>query len=203
MNFKINAIVTERLFIVAILLLSTLIVVDFVYVSKILRQKSVAADHAKISAEISSDDLTTVKEGAAYIKSIPETVKRSEAITAQSALYRYQNQIVTDINNYARQAGISVSSYTFPPETTAATPPTPTTTAPAAGKPATTVPTGIKSSAVTITFGSKVGYSQFLHFLKLVENNITRMQITDVTLTPDADPSQLASPSLSLKVYTR
>jgi len=64
--------------------------------------------------------------------------------------------------------------------------------------------TGLKSIAATITLRNPVPYRNYLTFLKLIEQNLTKMQITDVSIVPDKDdPNLINNPVIGLEVYIK
>jgi len=201
-----NAIGVERLFIIAVLLLSILLVVNFIFVARLLTSQSKKADHAKIESEVSVHDIETIESAGKKIAKDLDAVRRAEAIVAESQLYQYQDQIINDLQGYAGKSGLEIAGYSFSTApTTAPGAAAPATPAPGtAGAAAQTAPiVGVASTSVTITLGENVGYTNFLNLLRYIENNVTRMQVTDIALAPDPkNRTVLLNPTLSITVYT-
>ena len=126
-----------------------------------------------------------------------DTVKKAKNIVSESKLYQYQNQIIQDLNTYADRAGIPIKSFSFQNE--------PTTSAKTAtsSKQTSTSPTGVKSTFVSIQLGDHIDYTKFLHFLSLIEKNVTRMQLSGVSISRGANNHEISIQSLEVKVYTR
>ena len=126
-----------------------------------------------------------------------DTVKKAKNIVSESKLYQYQNQIIQDLNTYADRAGIPIKSFSFQNE--------PTTSAKTAtpSKQASTSPAGVKSTFVSIQLGDHIDYTKFLHFLSLIEKNVTRMQLSGVSISRGANNHEISIQSLEVKVYTR
>ena len=126
-----------------------------------------------------------------------DTVKKAKNIVSESKLYQYQNQIIQDLNTYADRAGIPIKSFTFQNE--------PTTSAKTAtsSKQTSTSPAGVKSTFVSIQLGDHIDYTKFLHFLSLIEKNVTRMQLSGVSISRGANNHEISIQSLEVKVYTR
>jgi hypothetical protein len=153
-----------------------------------LRGQVTAADHANIDADISSSQLDKAKVLQSYLNLHADDVKKAADVVAQAQTYQYQNQIVEDINSYASKAGVSILGFTFPDPAT--------NRAKQAG--------GLKTVQATIALKNPVDYRHYLRFLKLIEQNLTKMQITDVTLTPDSKvTSQIDAPTIGLEVYVK
>ncbi len=223
---QLTAVATERLFGVIILLLLVGLVADFIFVTNFLKNEAVKAQTLRAQSEATDSDVAKLKSAKAWLDDNKEIVKRTSAIVAQSKLYQYQNQIIEDFNGYGGQTGISISGYSFTVAASASTPAAPgatatsppvssaapspgtgSTTAPSPGSATGTgpkAPVGVNSVTVTVTFGDKVNYQSFLNFLRLLEQNVTRMQVTDLSLNPDAkEPQNVTNPTITVIVYTR
>lgn len=126
-----------------------------------------------------------------------DTVKKAKNIVSESKLYQYQNQIIQDLNTYADRAGIPIKAFSFQNE--------PTTSAKVAtsSKRKSTSPAGVKSTFVSIQLGDYIDYTKFLHFLSLIEKNVTRMQLLGVSISRGANNHEISIQSLEVKVYTR
>lgn len=126
-----------------------------------------------------------------------DTVKKAKNIVSESKLYQYQNQIIQDLNTYANRAGIPIKAFSFQNE--------PTTSAKTAkpSKRTSTNPAGVKSTFVSIQLGDHIDYTKFLHFLSLIEKNVTRMQLLGVSISRGANNHEISIQSLEVKVYTR
>ena len=136
----------------------------------------------------------------------------------------FQEQFIYDVQNYAKQVGTGVAVYTFPEQATApqqgaagptgqpsggstpqgsgSTPPTGATQT----KKTIAVPSSIQATDINITFQESgvIDYTSFLKFLKLLENNTTRMYISSITLTPyDLEPEKLNQASMDITIYSR
>ena len=126
-----------------------------------------------------------------------DTVKKAKNIVSESKLYQYQNQIIKDLNTYADRAGIPIKAFSFQNE--------PTTSAKTAksSKRTPASPAGVKSTFVSIQLGDHIDYTKFLHFLSLIEKNVTRMQLLGVSISRGANNHEISIQSLEVKVYTR
>lgn len=126
-----------------------------------------------------------------------DTVKKAKNIVSESKLYQYQNQIIKDLNTYADRAGIPIKAFSFQNE--------PTTSAKTAtsSKRTSTSPAGVKSTFVSIQLGDHIDYTKFLHFLSLIEKNVTRMQLLGVSISRGANNHEISIQSLEVRVYTR
>ena len=127
-----------------------------------------------------------------------EIAKKAKNIVSESKMYQYQNQIIQDLSTYADRAGIPIRSFTFQSESTA-TKSTPSTSK----KPTGVAPAGVKSTFVSIQLGENIDYVRFLHFLDLIEKNVTRMQLSGISISRGVNNNELLVQALEVKVYTR
>ena len=126
-----------------------------------------------------------------------DTVTKAKNIVSESKLYQYQNQIIKDLNTYADRAGIPIKAFSFQNEPTTSA----KTTKSSKRTPAS--PAGVKSTFVSIQLGDHIDYTKFLHFLSLIEKNVTRMQLSGVSISRGANNHEISIQSLEVKVYTR
>ena len=164
----------------------------------------------KASASNSSlQDLVATKK---TLEDNTDAIDRAAKLVAESKLYLYQDQIITDINQYASEAGLSVSGITFSSPTTtptggaATSATTPGAAAPGADATAGATPSGIKSVTATVTLRNPTQYTNILTFLNLIEQSLFRMQVSQISLsksTQEGGGSGVTSDALTIEVYTR
>lgn len=126
-----------------------------------------------------------------------DIAKKARNIVSESKMYQYQNQIVQDLSTYADHAGIPIRSFTFQSDSKNSA------QSPATKKKTDTGPAGIKSTFVSIQLDEKIDYVRFLHFLNLIEKNVTRMQLSGVAISRTPDSREVSVQAFEVKVYTR
>ncbi len=106
----------------------------------------------------------------------------------------YQSKAIQELDQYAADAGITISNYSFAQAATAATA---STTTSAASTPANNNP------VVTATLTSPVSYQKLLKFMNYVENSLPKMQITSVNISRATGGSgdAVKIDQLSIEVY--
>lgn len=219
---SLNASVLEKILIGGIIPLVAVFAFAMNSLFKTLEEKSKQASHTNIDSELSSQKTNRLKELEIKLNKYQDVSKRAAAIVADSKQYRYQDQIVNDINTYAEVAGVTILGFNFNEgggnadaansasgnaSTPAVTPPSGQST----DSPATTPPTGasksvapgLKTVNASIQLDSPIPLSNFLIFLKYIEQNVTKMQVTGVTLTPSDNPKLISNPTINVTVYTR
>lgn len=181
--------------------------------------QGVATDVAKVQSDANSSDakLQHLMQLEKQLEQHAETAERAQRIVAESQDYRYQEQIINELTQYAQQAGLGISSFTFqagsdgaagtqaPPPANADSAPVEsadgTETAPAQS-PAPAAPS-VKSTQVSVQLSGDIQYQNLLHFIYLIERNLTRMQISDLTLSGGGEGSTISAQTLNIEVYIR
>jgi hypothetical protein len=115
-------------------------------------------------------------------------VERAASIVAETKTYQYQNQIIEDITLYANSVNVSILEFNFPDSSSSSS----------------KKKTAIKSITAEVTLRKPVDYSNFISFLKYIEHNLTRMQITNISISPNSEnPALIDSPTIGLEVYVK
>lgn len=176
-------------------------VATFLFLQSQLKSLAVDVTRANSEANISKDDLKRLKELSEYLEKEKVAVNRVKNIVADSQSYQYQDQIINDITLYAQKSGISVTGVNFQSSGQA--------TAVAPGSAATPQQPGAASggpnfTTAIINIKNPVQYSSIMQFLYYLEKNLTRMQVTEVSLTKSGSNGQDVSINpLSVKVYIK
>lgn len=184
--------------------------------------KTTAANVADVqSAAASVDaDLRNLVKLESDMKRYADVVEKTQNIVPDSIKYMYQDQIIKDMTAMAGNAGVTVTAFDFgtssadgtansgtaPPTATIPAPgadgstdvtTTPETTeaAPAAAAPA------IQSIFISISLRDTT-YENLLRFIYLIENNVSRMQISQLTLSPGTN-GMASIDALEVEMYVR
>lgn len=108
-----------------------------------------------------------------------------------------QSAIVAEISEFAKRSNLSVSQITFSEvaKTTGAAP---------AAKTNLVIPKGVQVIPVSIQMQSGATYNDVLDFLKTVENNQRKMQLTSINLKPNLDDRQILDQvNISMNLYAK
>lgn len=193
-KLKLNSITMNWVLIGSIVLLVGAAGVGYYYGSKFLKDMAQRTDHAKTDATIAAENLAQLQRLETEMKKKQEVILRAQQIVAQSSQYRYQDQIVQDINTFAGRADVAVTGYDFgdPSKTKSSS--------------EQSVPNikGLKLITANIQLATPVNFDNFLRFLKAIEQNLTKMQITGVNMTPDTENvNAISNPTVGLQIYIR
>lgn len=208
---NLSASTIEKLLIASVLLLIAVLITVIGIMSGFLAEKAREVDHAQIDAKISDTDLENMKRAGIKLDREKTVAERTRKIVAESKLYQYQNEIISDFQTYASEAGVGkIIGFTFAQNSSTVTTTTSsksTSTATPATTPAITntgpQPKGVNSVQATITFDES-DYRSMLKLIKRIEQNVTRMQITNLTLSPKPLAENiLINPTMTIRVYTR
>lgn len=114
-----------------------------------------------------------------------------------------QSAVVAELSEFARRAGLGVEQISFvsAQDTPQATTPQQNT---GGAKGVSTIPKGVKVVPIMIEFGEGSEYSGLLEFLRTLESNRRKNQVTNITLTPNPkNQAVFTKISISLNLYTR
>jgi hypothetical protein len=158
------------------------------YLQGILSSKIAETNTIKEAAANSDNDLSNAKALKVYLEKHQTDMEKAAMIVADTTSYKYQDQIVQDITTYANLSGLTILGFDFPTQKTSSAKSS----------------SGLKTITATITLDNPVPYANYLTFIKYIEQNLTKMQITDISITPDNDdPSQISNPIIGLEVYIK
>jgi hypothetical protein len=162
-----------------------------------LRDLATDVSHATADANASRTTITTLEQLQEKLAANREVIQRASNIVAESQSYQYQDQIIQDLNNYAAAAGLTLTNFNFEAQADTSTD--------QEGQESTqnvAPPSGINSTLVSITIKNPVNYDNLLRFFYAIEQNLTKMQITNISLTA-TEGSDVASDDLMIEVYIR
>lgn len=170
-----------------------------------LRQQLVSyaeeVNRAAVEANISSNDVRDLQKLQDQLTKDSVAITRTKNIVAESRSYQYQDQAINDLSRYAKVAGVTISGYGFDSAGSAAT-----AAAPAApvDPTAATAPTGLKTTRISVTLKTPVDYKALMRFIHSIELNLTKMQLTGISISQPSDAKSMVSVNpLTIEVYTR
>lgn len=171
------------------------LIASFAYTS--LKAVAVEVSHTAADANASQNNIQTLQQVQQKLANEKDIVERANSIVAESQSYQYQDQILADLKDYAGKAGVTVTDIDF---STTATTQTPATGTP---QPQPTAPTGVKSTSVSVTLKNPIDYNSLLYFIKSIEQNLTKMQISSISLSKGTSGNDVSSEALTIEVYIR
>lgn len=188
---------------VSLLLILAAMSTGFYFSYLYLRDVSREVSTIQSQADSSDSELQALVQTRQLLSENSEAIEKARQIVAESQSYRYQDQVVTDISEYARRSGVGISSFTFQ-DTASAEPgggaPAQTETEAPAGQSAAATN---KTTTVSVQLAQEVDYVNLLHFIHLIEQNLTRMQITQLSLARGESPGTVNAQTLNIEVYLR
>lgn len=160
----------------------------------------------KAEAEASKSIISNLIQVQKQLITQSDMVDKASGLVAQAEYFKYQDQIINELSDYANLAGIEIENINFADTSTG----TATTTPPAAGAPATgtattTVP-GVKAVTASIAISNPVRYADIMQFLNYLEQSLFRMSILSVSMSraeSESGQSMVNSDVLTLEVYVK
>jgi hypothetical protein len=187
----------------SLIILSVLGVGVFAFGYGQIKDFVVTAQDVASKAQTSQSSIQDLASTKKFLETNADAVNRANQLVAESKSYVYQDQVISDINKYASEAGLVITNITFTAATTTATGGAAST--PAAGS-ATAAPSGVKSITANVTVQNPTDYLAMLNFIHLIEQSLFRMQISQVGISASGDdkhPNQVSSDVLTIEVYVR
>lgn len=153
-----------------------------------LTNYATTVDHLRIDSELNQQGIENARKLQRVLDQNKDSVSRAAAIVADTKYYEYQDQIVKDIGSYASATGITVLGFDFSTAKTAKT----------------SKVAGLNTVVATISLQSPVTYANYLRFLKLIERNLTKMQVTQLDISNDLKTvGTISSPVITVEVFVR
>lgn len=150
-------------------------------------------------AKASSDDLQALTTLKTRLDSQEDDVERAAQVVATTKNYTYQDQIVNDLNTYATQSGVTITSIDFSDSSQ--------TSSGSSSKTTTSAPSGTKAVTAKLSFdtGASLDYAAFHRFIYRIEQNIFRMQITNLEMSADhsSGARELRANTLTITAFVR
>lgn len=179
-------------------LLLVIAAVVFIFARGQLESYASQVKASSYAATVSSNDINRLQQLQQQLNDDKVAVTRAKSIVADSQYYQYQNQIISDINTYAKNSGVTISGYTFntdDPHTRAqAAPPTAATTA---------APAGLKTLSAVITVKNPVSYTAVMRFIHSIEINLTKMQLSGISIAKTSSKTDVNLNPLTIEVFVR
>ncbi len=161
--------------------------------------KSIATDTARLRAQVEIGDkqLTTYQATKQKVDSLSYVQELAGKVLPEQ---QEQSLTVAEISQFALRARLTVEDITFVDTTKTNTTKTKSTDK----KAKSTIPKGVSVIPMSIKFQDGSRYDYLLEFLKSVEDNRRKMQVTNISLTPDVDNrALLKSVTVELNLYVR
>ena len=167
-----------------------------------------AADASTVASQAaaSESELQELSQTEKMLKTQHHAVERASKIAAESKSYQYQDQIINDLNDFARKAGITISDITFADDNAKGGS---SSSSSSSNKTGTSLPAiaGLNATTASVTVKNPVEYRKLLTFMYLVEQSLTKMRIANVDLSRSTAqgqaPDSITSNTLTIEVYLR
>ena len=184
----------------------------FILLRGVLASKATEISHIATEVRNLSDNIRKLEAAEKNLKANQDVEIKAQEMLAQSQSYQYQDQIITDLKSIAQSSGVTIKNVDFTiaqTATPAAPAATPEQDTPGVATPTTTLPGGINQTKATISIESPVAYNNLLKFIRALESNSMKMQVSKVTIngsgtSGDAkDKDEVTSESFIIGVYIR
>lgn len=158
--------------------------------------QQVHSDNA--AASISSSDISRLEQLKRDLEKDKVAVTRAKNIVADSKYYQYQDQIINDITAYASKAGVSITSFAFTGQSSEGA-----GASAAVPQQTSNTPPGLKTISTTVTLKSPANYKAVMQFIHFLELNLTKMQLSGISLTKGLTAEDVMLNPLTIEVYVK
>ena len=168
-----------------------------------------AADASTVASQAaaSESELQELSQTEKMLKTQHHAVERASKIAAESKSYQYQDQIINDLNDFARKAGITIADITFTDNNAKGSSSSSSSSSSNKTGTSLTAIAGLKANTDSVTVKNPVEYRKLLTFMYLVEQSLTKMRIANVDLSRSTaqgqPPDSITSNTLTIEVYLR
>lgn len=211
-----NAPLLEKILIFLVLAIFFATLGAYYFLSSFAKSQAIEADHSMISAQSTQNDIENMEKSHKWLVDNAEIVSRTNSIVADASQYKYQDQVINDLETFASQSKVNITDYKFneagasteaaggaaAPTSSAGTEAAGTPTTPASSA-STQLPSGLTATTVTLAFnyGKSESYGAILLFIKRIEKNVTRMQITNLVIEPDDEDRNRVIVTMTISLF--
>jgi len=188
-NSHMKATTIKVLMIVFILLIISLSIVGFYFAKNYLTEASIKnEDTSLVTYSVNKSTSATKKIQDDIAKYQPVADKASGVFASNQD---YQSQILKDLKAYASVNGISIDSYEFNQSSGLGT------------------KTSIKTSGsgknnINITLNDSIQFTKLIKFIKAIETNAPKMQITELNISPiTGSKDSVKVDPITIEIYSR
>jgi len=184
-NSHIKATTIRVLMIIFLLLIISLSTVGFYFAQNYLTEASMKnEDTSLVTSSVNKSTSATKKIQDDIAKYQPVADKANSVFASNQD---YQSQILKDLKSYASVNGISIDSYEFNKPS---------------GSGAKTSESG--KNNINITLNSSIQFTKLIKFIKAIETNAPKMQITELNISPIAGSKDSVKVNpITIEIYSR
>lgn len=177
---KMSAIKLRAVLSFLIVLLFGLSGVGFYFAQDWLKQFSATVGQSIVDSSSGGGNLRSLEQLQTDLEAREDVISKTANIVTSSLTY--QDQAIKDLDTYAKATGISIDRYDFTQVGATSAEPT----------------------SITVILKSPVSYTGLLKFLRAIETNLPKMQISGITLgRVIGDPTLVRADQVTVEVYTR
>jgi len=177
---------------IAVIILSGVFLADSKLSNLAVNTSKLKAEIEVTNKKLENYELTKVKiDELSYVKDL------AAKILPQS---EDQSVVVAELSDFAKRSNLTTGSISFVVDDTLVS----KDPAAAAAAAKTKAPDGVKIVPVKFTVSGSASYEDVLSFLKYIEQNRRKMQVTEISLTPDSEnKGSLKEISISLNLFVK
>ncbi len=156
------------------------VVGGFYYAQQSLKDYASVGSTSSNASGVSSQDLKQLQNQIAANQQYSD-----KALAMISSATGYQDKAMSDITKYAVAAGVSITAHNFDPPSSSSVP-----------------IAGVTSTYVNVSVANPVPLVNILKFIKLIETNLPKMQLTGINMAYSSKDKVVVAP-LNIELFAR
>jgi len=173
----------------SLLILAVLVLVGLYFADKKLQSVAQEISRLRAEIEISNQNLDNYELTKAKVAELNYVKELADDILPQT---EEQSIIVAELSEFAKRANLSTGSIQFADESSNSGSPTKKK-----------APAGVEIVPVAFNVSEEASYNNVLEFLRYIEGNRRKMQVTQVSLTPSSEGQNIADLTVTLNLFVK
>lgn len=169
-----------------------------------------SAEISQIATEVRSlsNNVKRLENAEKILDANQDIEIKARQMLAESSSYQYQDRIVTDLKAIASASGVNIKNVDFTDVQGDALP-APQQGTPGVAAPTVSLPGGVNQTKATIAIENPVSYSKLLLFMRALESNSMKMQVSKISINGASESSNseandaVTSDAFVIGVYIR
>lgn len=152
----------------------------FYFAQNWLKEYSTTVGQSIVDSSSGGNNLSSLEKLQADLQSREDIITKTASIV--TSVLTYQDQAIKDLDTYAKATGITIDRYDFSQAATTST----------------------NATSITVILKSPVSYTGLLQFLRAIETNLPKMQVSGISLgRVVGDATMVRADQITVEVYTR
>lgn len=177
---------------ISLALLAVLVAVGIYFADKQLQSVAGGISRLRAEIEITNQNVDNYELTKTKIDELSYVKELADEILPQT---EEQSIIVAELSEFAKRSNLTTGSIEFTDESSSS--------AGSSASKTKKAPAGVEVVSVVFSVSEEASYQDVLEFLRYIEGNRRKMQVTRVSLTPGSDGQKIADLTISLNLFVK